>query len=89
LNSLLARLMLVVSIALVPALGFQAYTESEARHARQQLVEDEAMRLMHLVSTEQQRITESAEQVLSLVGTSPAIQDSRWDLCQRLLAGLL
>jgi len=89
LSSLLARLMLVVSLALVPALGFQAYAESEARRARQQMVEDEAMRLMRMVSGEQARIMEGAEQVLDLVGISPAIQDGQAGLCQRLLAGLL
>ena len=63
-KSLLARLLLIVSLALVPALAFQAYTESQARRFRQHLVEDEAMRLVRLVSSEQQRIIDAAEQVL-------------------------
>ncbi len=88
-KSLLARLLLVVSLALVPALAFQAYTESEARRFRQHLVEDEAMRLVRLVSSEQQRIIEAAEQVLDTLAASPPVQDNVPELCQRLLAGVL
>jgi len=89
LNCLLARLLLIVSIVLVPALGFEAYTENEARNARQQLIEEEAMRLMRLVASEQLRIAEGAEQVLTVIAGSPAVQDNRADLCERLLANLL
>jgi PAS domain S-box-containing protein len=88
-NSLLARLLLIVSLALVPALGFQAYTESQARHARQQLVEDEAMRLMGLVASEQRRIAEGAEQVLDVIAGSPAVQNDRPDDCQQLLGNVV
>ena len=88
-KSLLARLLLIVSIAVVPALAFQAYTEGEARRARQQLVEDEALRLVRLVASEQQRIVEGAEQVLAVIGGAPAVQDDLPALCQRLLTNLL
>ncbi len=86
---LLARLLLIVSVALVPALGFQAYTESEARRIRQQLVQDEAVRLLRLVSAEQQRIAEGAEQVLHTIGGSPAVQDNQSGPCQRLLTNVV
>jgi len=89
LNSLLARLMLIVSVALVPALGFQIYNESGARRTRQLLVEDEALRLVRLVSAEQLRIVEGAEQVLDVIAGSPAVQDGTPGLCSRLLANLL
>jgi PAS domain S-box-containing protein len=80
---------LIVSLALVPALAFQAYTESQARHVRHQLVEDEALRLVHLVSAEQQRIVEGAEQVLDTISSTPAVQDADLERCQRLLSRLL
>jgi PAS domain S-box-containing protein len=89
LKSLLARLLLVVSIALVPALAFQIHTESQARHTRRLLVEDEAMRLVRLVSAEQQRIVEGAEQVLDVISGAPSVQDGMPQLCSRLLANLL
>ena len=88
-NSLLARLLLVVAIALVPVLTFLAYTESQMRHVRQQLAEDEALRLLRLVSAEQQRIAEGAEQALNTLSGAPAVQDNLPDECPRLLANLL
>ena len=89
LKSLQARLLLVGAIALVPALGFQAYTESQARRTRQQLMEDEALRLVRLVAAEQQRIVEGAEQVLNTLAGAPSVQDGQPELCRRLLANLL
>ena len=88
-RTLLARLLLVVTIALVPALGFLTYTEIESRQIRQQLVEDEVLRLVRLVRSDQQRIVEGAEQVLDTLSTALAVQDKVPGLCQRLLAGVL
>ena len=88
-KSLLARLLLIVSAALVPAIAFQAYTENEARRTRQQLVEDEALRLVRMVASEQQRIVEGAEQVLNVLSGDPGVQDSQPQDCQRLLANVL
>jgi len=85
----LARLLLIVSAALVPAIAFQAYTESEARRTRQQLVEDEALRLVRMVASEQQRIVEGAEQVLNVLSGAPSVQDNQPQDCQRLLANVL
>jgi signal transduction histidine kinase len=89
LNSLLARLLTIVVIALAPALAFQAYTEIEARHVRQRLMQDEAFRLLNLVRAEQSRIIDGAEQVLDIIAGSPAVQDNLPEFCQRLLTGLL
>ena len=66
-TSLSTRLLILVMLALLPALGFQAYTESQARNVRRQLVQDEVLRLLNLVRSEQQRIVDSAEQVLNVV----------------------
>ena len=79
----------VVSIALVPALAFQGYAEIEARPVRRQLAESVALRLVHLVGAQEQRIVEAAEQVLNTLSVAPAVQDNLTGLCQRLLAGLL
>ena len=89
LHSLLARLFAIVSIALVPALAFLAYTEFDAHRVRLQLVEDEARRLVRLVSAEQQRIADGAEQVLNAIGAAPGAQDNQPEFCQRLLVDLV
>ena len=88
-NSLVSRLLIVVSIAMLPALGFHAYTEHVARGTRQQLVKEEALLLVHLVASEQQRIVEGAEQVLDTIGGAPAVQDNQPEICRRLLANML
>ena len=88
-KSLMARLLLIVSVALVPALVVLANSEGEARRSRQQLVEDEAQRFVRLVASEQQRIVEGAEQVLNVISSSPSVQDNSTELCGRLLANLL
>nr|WP_294521260.1 cache domain-containing protein [uncultured Rhodopila sp.] len=86
---LLTRLLLVMSVAMLPALGFQIYTEHEARQTRALLVRDEALSLVRLVSGEQNRIIEGAEQVLTTITGAPAVQDSDTERCHRLLANLV
>jgi PAS domain S-box-containing protein len=76
LGSLLARLLLVVSVALIPAVGFQVYAEIQARAVRDQLVKTEALRLVRIVSADQQRIAESAEQVMRVIAGSPVVQEN-------------
>ena len=88
-GSLLTRLLMAVAIGLLPALGFHAYAEFNARLVRQQLIEEEALRLVHLVSSEQQRIIDGAKQVLGVISGAPSVQDGVPDYCQRLLANLL
>ncbi|CAH2603727.1 Histidine kinase [Rhodovastum atsumiense] len=88
-RSLLVRLLLIVSVALIPVLGFQVYTESETRQIRRQLVQDEALRLMSLFAAAQGRIAESAEEVLNTLNAAPALRENLPDICHRLLSNLL
>lgn len=88
-KSLKARLLAVVAVALIPALAIQAYTEMDARRVRQQLIQDEALRSVHLVSSEQDRIVEGAEQALDTLAGTPAVQDNMSSLCERTLSNLV
>jgi PAS domain S-box-containing protein len=76
-------------VALLPALGFHVYAESEARRVRHKTVEDEALRTVRLVNSEQQRIIEGAEQVLNAFGAAPSVEDLEPERCSRMLRGLL
>jgi signal transduction histidine kinase/ActR/RegA family two-component response regulator len=89
LRRLQTKLFLIVLVAMLPALAFQGYTEFEARRTRQQLVQDEALRFVRLVASEQQRIIEGAEQVLNVIASAPAVQDDDPEQCRRMLANLL
>ena len=82
--SLLPRLLLIVTVAMAPSLLFQAYCEREARHLRQQLKEDEARRLLHLITSEQRRIIEAAEQALDAMSAAPGAQEHAPALCRSL-----
>jgi PAS domain S-box-containing protein len=88
-NNLLARLLMIVAVALVPALAFQAYTEADARHVRQELIQEEALRLVHSVASEQQMIIEGADQVLDVISGASSVQDNIPQPCQRLLGNLV
>ena len=88
-KSLLARLLLVVTIALAPTLAFQIYNENQAHRAREKLMEGDALRLLRLVIAEQQRIAEGAEQALDALGGAPAVLDRQPDLCPHLLGNML
>ena len=88
-GNLSVRLLIVVVVALLPAIGLQGYSELQARHVRQQLMEDEALRLLHLVRSEQQRIIEGAAQVLTTIISSPAVQAHNSVECSAMLANLL
>lgn len=87
-KSLLARLLIIVAAAVMPALAFQSYWTSESRQARRQIVEEEALRLARFVSAEQQRIIEGVDQTLTVLGVVPAVQDHVPGLCQRYLSSL-
>jgi len=89
LTGLTSRLLIIVLAAFIPALAFQIYTETQAHAVRQQLTRDEGLRLLLLVRSEQQRIVEGAEQVLSVIANSPAVRAQMPEDCRPLLADFL
>ena len=88
-RSLRVRLLLIVSVALAPALALQAWIEHDAGRVRQRLVEEEALRLVRLVADQQARIAEAAQEALSAIASSPSVQRLDPAGCHQLLAGLL
>jgi signal transduction histidine kinase/ActR/RegA family two-component response regulator len=88
-TSILVRLLMIVVAALAPSLAFHAYAEIEARHVRQQLMEEEALRLLNLIVAQQQAVVDAAEQVLDVMAGAPSVQDNVPGECERLLVNLL
>jgi len=86
---IMPRVILLVVLALLPALGFEAYTEYSARQVRFRLVEEEALRLVGLLNFQQDRIVEGASQMLNAIASAPAVQDGHWPECHRMLGNLL
>ncbi|MBY0339302.1 MAG: PAS domain-containing protein [Acetobacteraceae bacterium] len=88
--SLALRAVLLVLVALIPAALVQLHLDGEARHARIERTEGEALRLARLVAAQQGRIIEGARHLLSAVAASEVIQAAKPDpACDAYLARLI
>ena len=89
LASLRTRLLLLVLLAVIPALGLTLYTNLEERQLRKALVQEHAMRLSRLVSADHERLIEDARQLLVSLARLPAVRDRNRAACNALFADLL
>jgi signal transduction histidine kinase len=89
LASLRTRLLLLVLLAVIPALGLAFYTNLEERQLRKALVQEHAMRMSRLVSADHERLIEDARQLLLTLARLPAVRDRNLAACNALFADLL
>jgi signal transduction histidine kinase len=89
LGSLRTRLLLLVLLAVIPALGLALYTNLEERQLRRALVQEHAMRLSRLVSADYERLIEDAQQLLVTLAQLPAVRAGNRAACNALFADLL
>ncbi|HEU0250911.1 MAG TPA: cache domain-containing protein, partial [Solirubrobacteraceae bacterium] len=89
LASVRARLLLLVLLAVIPALGLTLYTNLEERQLRKTQVQEQAMRLSRLVSADHERLIEDARQLLVTLAAFPAVRDRNRAACNTLFADLL
>jgi PAS domain S-box-containing protein len=89
LRSLVGRLLIIAGLALVPALAFQAMIAADAQRVRQQVVRDEALRLVNLVSSEQRQVAEGARQMLTALGNLSSVRSEQPDQCNSYFEKLL
>jgi signal transduction histidine kinase len=89
LASLRTRLLLLVFLAVIPALGLTLYTNLEERQLRKALVQEHAMRLSRLVSADYERLIEDARQLLVTLARLPAVRDLNRAACNALFTDLL
>ncbi len=82
--SLRARLLLLVILAVIPAICIEIYGENELRATRQQEIRQEASRLLRLAAAEQQRINEGARQLLVAFSAGPSVRAKDWTACSEL-----
>jgi signal transduction histidine kinase/CheY-like chemotaxis protein/HAMP domain-containing protein len=88
-KSLLSRVLLVVVIALLPGLALQIYTDRQDRRTRNQLMEDQVLRSLRVITDAEQRIVDGSALVLAAISASPAVQDQNPPACRRLLANIV
>ena len=87
--TLLARLLLLVGLALLPALGLQVHAELSAGRERERLVHEDALRLACLVAAEQERVIEGARQLVTALGKAPPLLAGDFEACREYLSDLL
>ena len=89
LASLRTRLLLLVLLAVIPALGLTLYTNLEERQLRKALVQEHAMRLSRLVSADHERLIEDARKLLAALARLPGVREGKRAACGTLFADLL
>ncbi len=84
--TLLLRLLVLVAVALLPAIGIQAYNEFDLRRTRQIEVQGHALNLAELAAAEQRQIVQGIHQALIALSELPAIKAKDADGCNAYLA---
>src|SRR5574337_1806090 len=88
-SSLRVRLMTLVLLAVIPALGLIFYTAWEERREEEAQVREEALRLSHLTAAHFQRFFEGTGRLLVMLGEFGVVRRGDAAGCSALLARLL
>src|SRR2546425_4176166 len=83
------RLLLLVTFAVVPALGLSIYTGIEQRRLAAREGEEAALRVVRLAAGNQERLIEGARQLLITLAHLPEIQWGGREECDAVLDELL
>ncbi|MGY3621337.1 ATP-binding protein [Bradyrhizobium sp. USDA 10063] len=86
--TLLSRLLVLVAVALLPAIAIQAYNEFDLRRARQIEVQNQALNLAELAAAEQQQIVQGIHQVLITLSELPSIKAKDSELCNAYMGAI-
>ncbi|WP_448191961.1 ATP-binding protein [Azospirillum sp. sgz301742] len=83
--NLFQRLILLVLLAVLPAVAFGAYTVVELRRTQLAELDVEAQRLRDLLGAEQTRIVDGVRQLIDTMAVADAIRNGDMGSCQQLL----
>ena len=83
-----SRLIALVLLAVLPALGLILFTASEERRGAAAEVQDDALRIARLASSAQERLIEGARQLLIMMAHLPAVSGADPKEANRLLASV-
>jgi signal transduction histidine kinase/HAMP domain-containing protein len=86
--TLLARLFVLVAVALLPAIALQTYNEFDLRRGRQVEVQNQALSLAKLAAAEQEQIVQGIRQVLIAMSELPSIKTRDSQACDAYLAAM-
>ncbi len=88
-SSLRARLMLLVVLAVLPALGLVLYSSRIQQRLEHRAAQEDTLRLARLAASNQDRLVEGARQLLTAFLQVPEIRIGNPGACSALLAHLL
>jgi signal transduction histidine kinase/HAMP domain-containing protein len=88
-SSLRVRLLFLVLVGTIPALGLMLWNAAEQRRAAALEAEASALRLAQIVSINQERVIEVARELLSAVAQFPQVRQRDSQGCSALFANLL
>jgi len=86
--TILSRLLVLLTAALLPATGIQMYNEFDLRRARQVEIQNHALSLAKLAAAEQQQLVEGIREVLIAMSEVPAIKTKNRDACDAYLLSI-
>jgi signal transduction histidine kinase/HAMP domain-containing protein len=89
LSGLRVRLLLLVLLAVLPALGLILYNAWEQRRLARDAIQHDALQLAELVASDHQRLIEGARQLLAALARLPEVREPTRGPCHALLADLL
>lgn len=87
-SSLRSRLILLVLLAMVPALGLELYTTSEQRRLEIKQVQSETKVLTQLAASDQEQLIEGVRQLLIAIAQLPQVRNQDPVACNQLMADL-
>ena len=88
-SSLRFRLLLLVLLALIPALGLVIYTASEQRQSAAIQAKENALRVARVAASHQEQLIEGARELVLTLAQLPAVRDGDPVACRVFLANLL
>ena len=89
LSSLRVRLLLLVLLAVLPAIGLVLYTAWDQRQQARGEAQRAALWLVELAAADHRRLTEGAHQLLTALARSPEVREPTRATCSMFLADLL
>jgi len=87
-RSLRFRLLLIVLLALLPAFGLAIVNASEQRQRVQDRVQEDTLKLAHVLANHQQELVEGTRQLLFVLAQLPVIRGEDTDACTAYLGEL-
>src|SRR2546430_13524998 len=88
-SSLRARLLLLVLLAVIPALGLILYTDLEQRRLAANQAQEDALRFARLAAADQAQLIQGAHQLLAALSQLPAVRENDSETCTALFTNLL